>query len=119
MTFPKGVYDAGQIEAAIRPDDIHKPPTSLICLENALANGRVVPLDTMKEIRAMAQSHNIPVHMDGARLFNAAAALGVDVKELIACVDSVSCCLPKGLCAPIGSVLCGSLEFITRARKNR
>lgn len=119
LTFPKGVYDAKQIEMAIRSDDIHEPPTSLICLENALANGRVVPLETMREIRKMAQSHDIPVHMDGARLFNAALTLGVDVKELTACVDSVSCCLSKGLCAPIGSVLCGSSEFIARARKNR
>lgn len=119
LTFSKGVYDARQIEMAIRSDDIHEPPTSLICLENALANGRVVPLETMREIRRMAQSHGIPVHMDGARLFNAALALGVDVKELTACVDSVSCCLSKGLCAPVGSVLCGSSEFIARARKNR
>lgn len=119
LTFPKGVYNVKQIEAAIRSDDIHEPPTSLICLENALANGRVVPLETMREIHKMAQSHGIPVHMDGARLFNAALALGVDAKELTACVNSVSCCLSKGLCAPIGSVLCGSSEFITRARKNR
>ncbi len=119
LTFPKGIYNAAQIEAAIRSDDIHEPPTSLICLENALANGRVVPLETMREIRGMAQSHNIPVHMDGARVFNAALTLGVDVKELTACVDSVSCCLSKGLCAPVGSVLCGSSEFIARARKNR
>ncbi len=119
LTFPKGIYNAEQIEMAIRPDDIHEPPTSLICLENALANGRVVPLETMREIRKMAQSHDIPVHMDGARLFNAALALDVDVKELTACVDSVSCCLSKGLCAPVGSVLCGSSAFIARARKNR
>lgn len=119
LTFPKGIYDAGQIAAAIRSSDIHEPPTSLICLENALANGRVVPLDAMREIRRLAQSHSIPVHMDGARLFNAALALGVDVKELTACVDSVSVCLSKGLCAPVGSVLCGSSAFIAHARKNR
>ncbi len=119
LAFSKGIYNAEQIEMAIRSDDIHEPPTSLICLENALANGRVVPLETMQEIRKMAQSHGIPVHMDGARLFNAALTLGVDVKKLTACVDSVSCCLSKGLCAPIGSVLCGSSEFIARARKNR
>ncbi len=119
LTFSKGIYNADQIEMAIRSDDIHEPPTSLICLENAMANGRVVPLETMREIRKMAQSHGIPVHMDGARLFNAALTLGVDVKKLTACVDSVSCCLSKGLCAPIGSVLCGSSEFIAHARKNR
>lgn len=100
LTFPNGVYDAGQIEAAIRSSDIHEPPTGLICLENALANGRVVPLPAMREIREVAQAHQIPVHMDGAQLFNAATALGVEVKKLTACVDSVSFCLSKGLCAP-------------------
>lgn len=119
LTFADGIYDAAQIEKAIRPDDIHEPPTTLICLENALANGRVVPLENMKEIRDLAKDRGIALHMDGARLFNAATALGVDVKELTACVDSVSCCLSKGLCAPVGSVLCGSAEFIKRARKNR
>ena len=119
LSFADGIYDAAQIEAAIRSDDIHEPPTALICLENALANGRVVPLQTMQEIHAMAQAHGIPVHLDGARVFNAATALGVDVKEITACVESVSCCLSKGLCAPIGSVLCGSEAFIRRARKNR
>lgn len=119
LTFPDGIYDAAQIEAAIRPDDIHEPPTGLICLENALANGRVVPLETMREVRAVAQAHGIPVHMDGARLFHAALALNEDVKALAGCVDSVSCCLSKGLCAPVGSVLCGSKAFIARARKYR
>ena len=119
LTFPNGVPNAAQIEAAIRFDDIHEPPTGLICLENALANGRVIPLETMREIREMANRHGIPIHLDGARVFNAAVALGVDVKELTACVDSVSACLSKGLCAPIGSVLCGSADFIRRARKNR
>lgn len=119
LTFPDGIYNADQISGAIRSDDIHEPPTTLICLENALANGRVVPLTVMRKIREISLSRGIPVHMDGARLFNAAVALGVDVTELTACVDSVSCCLSKGLCAPIGSVLCGRREFIARARKNR
>lgn len=119
LSFPNGIYDAKMIEAAIRPDDIHEPPTALICLENALANGRVVPLETMREIQAVAKAHGLPIHMDGARLFNAALALGVDVKDLTACVDSVSCCLSKGLCAPVGSVLCGSAGFVARARRYR
>lgn len=119
LTFPNGIYDAAQIEAAIRPDDIHEPPTGLICLENALANGRVVTLETMREVQAVAQAHGIPVHMDGARLFHAALTLNEDVKALAGCVDSVSCCLSKGLCAPVGSVLCGSKAFIARARKYR
>ncbi|MCI8327302.1 MAG: low-specificity L-threonine aldolase [Lachnospiraceae bacterium] len=119
LQFPDGIYDASQIEKAVRSTDIHEPPTTLICLENALANGRVVPLKTMQDIQKMAKERDILLHMDGARLFNAAIALGLDVKQLTACVDSVSCCLSKGLCAPIGSVLCGSAEFILRARKNR
>lgn len=119
LTFPDGIYDAAQIEAAIRPDDIHEPPTGLICLENALANGRVVPLHVMQDVQAVAKAHGIPVHMDGARLFHAALALKEDVKALAGCVDSVSCCLSKGLCAPVGSVLCGSEAFIARARKYR
>ena len=119
LTFKDDIYDPDQIEKAIWSGDIHEPPTTLICLENALANGRVVPLENMKKIYDMAHSHGIPVHLDGARVFNAAAALGVDVKEIGACVDSVSCCLSKGLCAPIGAVLCGSREFIERARKFR
>lgn len=119
LSFENGIYNPKQIEDAIRPDDIHEPPTGLICLENALANGRVFSVEIMKEIQTMAKNYNIPVHLDGARLFNAATVLNTDVKELTKCVDSVSCCLSKGLCAPIGSVLCGSQEFIAKARKNR
>ncbi len=119
LSFENDVYDADLIEANIWSGDIHEPPTALICLENALANGRVVPLEEMKKIYAMAKKHGIPVHLDGARVFNAAASLGVDVKEIAACVDSLSCCLSKGLCAPIGAMLCGTKEFIERARKNR
>ena len=107
------------IEKAIRGVDIHFPETTLICMENALSNGRVVPLSVMKEVYQVGQRHNIPVHLDGARVFNAAASLGVDVKEITQYADSVSCCLSKGLCAPIGTLLAGSREFIQRARKNR
>jgi len=107
------------IEDAIRPDDIHEPRTALICLENALANGRVVPVETMAEVARIARSHGIPVHLDGARVFNAATALGVDVRAITEHVDTVSCCLSKGLCAPVGSVLAGSEKTIARARKYR
>ena len=107
------------VEAAIRPDDIHEPPTSLICLENALANGRLVPVETMAEIRRIADEHGLNVHLDGARVFNAAAALGVDVKEITRYADSVSCCLSKGLCAPVGAIFAGRAETVKRARKCR
>ena len=119
LHFHKGIYEPEKIEKAIRSDDIHEPSTGLICLENSLANGRVMPLETMRQIQDVAAARHIPVHLDGARLFNAATALGTSAKAIVSCVDSVSCCLSKGLCAPIGSVLCGSTIFVKKARKFR
>ncbi len=112
-----GIINVKTIERAIRGGDIHEAPTSLICLENALANGRVLPVQTMREIHEMATNHDLPIHLDGARLFNAAVALRVDVKELTQYAKSVSCCLSKGLCAPVGTILAGSSEYIVQARK--
>jgi threonine aldolase len=103
----------------IRTDDIHHPRTGLVCLENALANGTVVPLNIMKETYETAKANGLPVHTDGARLFNAATALGVDASEVARYTDSIMFCLSKGLCAPVGSMLAGSGEFINRARKHR
>lgn len=114
-----GMVYARDIEAAFRPENIHYPDTGLVCLENALGNGRVVPLDVMKESFEAAHAMGVPVHLDGARIFNAAVSLGVEAKEIAACTDSVMFCLSKGLCAPIGSMLAGSSDFIARARKNR
>jgi len=91
----------------------------LVCVENALANGTVVPLATMEEAYFAAKSHGLPVHLDGARLFNAAVHLGVDPKEITRHTDSAMFALSKGLCAPIGSMLCGSATFIKKARKYR
>lgn len=119
LTYPNSIPVPETIESYIRPDDIHEPPTALICLENALANGRVVPLDVMERIGKIARAHHLPVHLDGARVFNAAYTLGVDVKEITKHVDTVSCCLSKGLCAPVGSVFAGSAEKVERARKYR
>jgi len=110
---------AKDIIRKIRTDDIHHPRTGLVCLENALANGTVVPLDIMKEAYETAKANGLPVHTDGARLFNAAAALGVDASEIARYTDSIMFCLSKGLCAPVGSMLAGSVEFINRARKHR
>lgn len=115
----KGIIDPQDVLNAIREDDIHYPETGLICMENALSNGTVVPLSRMKEIYDIAKKHNIPVHLDGARLFNAAASLGVDAAQITQYTDSVMFCLSKGLCAPVGSMLAGSKQFIDRARKNR
>lgn len=108
-----------KIESLIREDDIHYPDTGLICLENALGNGCVVSLDDMKDVKAIADRHAIPVHLDGARIFNASTSLGVDVREITKHVDTASVCLSKGLCAPVGSILLGDNKFIERARKNR
>lgn len=111
--------DPEEIRKRIRLEDIHYPETGLICLENALGNGTVMPLENMEEIRKLAKENNIPIHLDGARVFNAALALGVEVNEITDKVDSVMFCLSKGLCAPVGSILAGKKEFIARARKNR
>ncbi len=120
LAFEDGIPDAAMVEAAIREKgDIHLPETKLICLENALANGRVVPVEVMKSVYAVAQKHGLAVHLDGARVFNAATHLGVDVKEITRYCDTVSCCLSKGLCAPVGAVLAGPANAIERARKYR
>lgn len=115
----KGVMDPDDVRKAIREEDIHYPRTGLICMENALSNGTVVPLERMKDIYDIAKRNNIPVHLDGARLFNAAAYLGVKASEITQYTDSVMFCLSKGLCAPVGSMLAGSSAFIEKARKNR
>ena len=115
----KGIMSPELVEKAIREDNIHYPDTGLICLENANSLGIVVPLENMENIYEIAKQHNIPVHLDGARVFNAAVALGVDVKKITRYCDSVMFCLSKGLCAPVGSILAGNKEFINKARKNR
>lgn len=109
------------VEAAIRPDDAHDPITRLVCLENThnRCGGTVQPTSYTQELCDLAHSHGLKVHLDGARIFNAAAALGVPSAELAQSVDSVTFCLSKGLCAPAGSVLCGSSEFIKRAHRAR
>lgn len=119
LTSNKGVLDPVEIESKIRGIDIHFPRTGLICLENAHSNGRLIPLENMSEIYTISRKHNIPIHLDGARLFNAAAGLGVNVNDITKYCDSVMFCLSKGLCAPVGSMLAGDREFIDRARKGR
>jgi threonine aldolase len=116
---PTGVLDPGAVRARIREEDIHHPVTSLVCIENAHSSGRVVSLAAMDAVRDVAKSCGIRVHMDGARLFNAATALGVGAAEVAARADSVMFCLSKGLCAPVGSMLAGPRAFIEAARKKR
>ncbi len=119
ITSVKGLLTPDEVASKIRGADIHYPHTGLICLENAHSNGRVIPLDNMKDIYEIANKSSIPVHLDGARIFNAAAFLGVDASQIAQYCDSVMFCLSKGLCAPFGSLLAGSKEFITKARKKR
>lgn len=114
-----GMMPLEEIKAGIRTEDVHHPETSLICLENAHGSGVVLPLEYLKEVRELADTHGLKVHMDGARLFNAAAALDVDVKEITKYVDSVTFCLSKGLASPVGSIICGDKTFIKRARRGR
>ena len=118
---PDGTLPLDLIQAAIRADNIHFPKTRLICLENTQnrCGGAVLTPAYTAEVVALAGRHGLAVHLDGARIFNAAVALGVDVRELTRGVDSVSVCLSKGLSAPVGSVLCSRAPFIARARKWR
>jgi threonine aldolase len=113
-----GTLDLGKVAAVIKPDDYHFAKTRLLCLENTQA-GKVLPLAYLAEASAFARKHNLVTHLDGARVFNAAAKLAVDVREITQHFDSVSSCLSKGLAAPAGSVLCGPADFIKAARRWR
>ncbi|WP_147805144.1 low-specificity L-threonine aldolase [Alkalicoccus halolimnae] len=116
-----GQMNLETIKNAIRPEDVHYPETGLIWLENThnRGGGTVLPITYLQEVRRIADEHHIPVHMDGARIFNAASSLGVDVKEIARNVDSVQFCLSKGLGAPVGSMLAGTEKFIHTARRKR
>jgi threonine aldolase len=118
---PDGTMRLDLIEAAIRKENIHFPRTRLICLENThnRCSGAVLTPDYIASVVALAKSRDVAVHLDGARLFNAAVALGIDIREFTKGIDSVSVCLSKGLAAPVGSVVCGKETFIARARKIR
>ncbi|SBW03717.1 L-allo-threonine aldolase [uncultured delta proteobacterium] len=117
---PDGKLTADDVHRLRRdPGNAHYPRTTLVCLENALGNGDVVTLDEMKAVRAAADTYNLRVHLDGARIFNAATALGVSARAIADCVDTVSCCLSKGLCAPVGSLICGPKDFIAEAHRCR
>ncbi len=109
------------VEETIRKNttDVHSPKTALISYENANSCGRVPSMDYMKNIKALADTYALPIHIDGARIFNGATYLGVDVKEIAQLADSMSICLSKGLCAPIGSLLVGNKDFIYLARRKR
>lgn len=114
----RGVMDPARIESRITRANLHTPGTTLLCLENThnRAGGTIIPLETMAAYRTLAERHGFKVHLDGARVFNAAVALGVPVRDIAQHVDSVNFCLSKGLRAPVGSVLCGAADFIERAK---
>jgi len=118
---PDGTLILADIEGAIRPDNVHFPRTRLIVLENThnLCGGHPLDIDYMKAVGDVARRHSLKIHVDGARFFNAAVALGVPAAKLAADADSVSFCLSKGLAAPVGSVVCGNRDFIAEARRAR
>ena len=117
----RGRLDLAEARAKIRPDDEHFPRTGLIAVENThnRCGGTVLDEEDLASVRQLANDHGLPVHMDGARIFNAATALGVSPASLAAHADSVCFSLSKGLACPVGSVICGPRDFIREARRNR
>ena len=116
-----GVMRADDVEAAIRGDNVHFPKTGLICVENThnVAGGTCWTVAEMAAVRKVAEKRGIPVHLDGARIFNAAVALGVPPKDIAAQTDSLTFCLSKGLSAPVGAIIAGTKTFIEAAKKKR
>lgn len=116
-----GVLNIQEVERAIRADNLHLPPTGLVCTENThnRAGGTIYPLNDIAELSQLTAQKGIPLHLDGARLLNAVIATGIPAKEWAMFADSVSLCFSKGLGAPVGSVLVGTEEFIRKARKYR
>lgn len=115
---PDGTLPFDKLAAAIKPDDMHFARTRLLSLENTI-NGKVLPITYLAEARDFVNTHNLKLHLDGARVFNAAVALDVPVKEIAQYFDSMTICLSKGLSAPVGSLLLGSKEYIAKARRLR
>lgn len=118
---PDGTIRPEDIEAAIRPDNVHFPITKLICLENThnKCRGAVLEPAYLDAVGELAGAYGLAVHVDGARLFNAVATLGCEVTDLTRSCDSLSFCLSKGLSCPVGSVICGNADFIAKARRIR
>jgi len=115
---PDGSLNLEKVSQFIKPDDFHFARTALFCLENTQA-GKVLPLDYLKKANKFASKNRLMLHLDGARVFNAAVKLKVNVKEITKYFDTISCCLSKGLGAPVGSVLCGPRDKIKKARRWR
>ncbi len=118
---PDGTLALDDVRAAIRPDNVHFPVSRLVCIENThgVRGGVPVTPEYTRAVADLAHENGLKLHIDGARIFNAATALGCDVSELTSPADSVQFCLSKGLCAPVGSLVCGSADFIERALRVR
>ncbi|MEP7294367.1 MAG: low-specificity L-threonine aldolase, partial [Chloroflexota bacterium] len=116
-----GTLRLDEIKAAIRGDNVHFPETRLVCLENTQGStsGAPVPAAYIRQVAEISHTNGMKLHIDGARIFNAATYFNTPVKDLTADADSLTFCFSKGLCAPVGSMIVGSQEFITRARKIR
>ncbi len=115
---PDGTLPLSKLEKAVKPDDNHFARTRLLSLENTIG-GKVLPVDYLYQAREFADRHGLKMHLDGARVYNAAVALGVDIRDIVAPFDSMTICLSKGLGAPVGSLLLGSQEYIAKARRLR
>lgn len=117
----QGVPDVEEIEQAIHLETLHNPGTRLLILENThnRAGGTVIPLEVMQHLYKLCQTHGLSLHLDGARIFNAAVATNIPVSEYAKCTDTLTFCLSKGLGCPVGSLLCGSASWINRARRVR
>ncbi|MFN0207132.1 MAG: threonine aldolase family protein [Planctomycetota bacterium] len=116
-----GALDPAEVEAAIRPDDVHDPRTTMIAVEQThlMSGGRVVPIHNFKQLRAIADRYHLKIHCDGARIFNASVASGVPVAEFAKYCDSLTFCLSKGLSCPVGSIVAGSKSFMSEAHRVR
>jgi threonine aldolase len=116
-----GTLDLDRVERAVRQDRLGYPRTGVIEVENThnRRSGRVLPMSWLRELQALSQRVGVPVHMDGARIFNAAAALGVRPAEIAQYADTVQFCLSKGLAAPVGSIVTGSAESVAKVRRQR
>jgi threonine aldolase len=117
----RGVFRGADLEAVLRPPDVHFAPTRLVCLENThnRGGGSIWPLERVTEVAAVARRHDLRMHLDGARLWNAAIAAGIPERDYAAPFDTVTVCFSKGLGAPVGAALAGAGELITRARRFR
>lgn len=119
--LPDGTFSLDELQTKFRGFDVHEPKTELVLIENThnICGGKVIPLQWIEDLAKICKKESVKVHMDGARVFNAAEHLGVPVSRIVRDVDSICCCLSKGLACPVGSVLVGSKEFIKQAHRLR